>query len=380
MKRKKDNTCAGLEYCCSLNNKCDSRNESLLNLGITPADFLRIKNEAKESFRKCKSKKSKLICLKDLPDKIGITLFEDFLKEIKERLLKDFKNYTKMGEKFDVDRGTIFNYLNARTSFKVKTFLNVCDYLKTKNIEYIPETIKAISSAASKIKNPKLPIKETPEVFNIIGHITSDGSATEGQQPSYINSDDSLIKNFEEKIRIFGDIKISKVTKEKRKEHHKEVKSLHFPKIVSDILSHHYNISFDKEEIPKKLFSMPKEYAREFIKAVFDDECTIITKDKSISIRCTLIDEMFVFGLKRLLLTKTNLKKNQLTLTTYYNKKYKKNFYNLWIVRKGVDIYAKEIGFDGDEKNNKLNSYFKKLNATQKGGKKDGKNGKSNNS
>lgn len=352
-------TCSGLEHCCTMDKPCDSRNECLMKLGITPEEFLKIKKEAIKSFIDIANNKQKLFLLKDLPSNIGIWLYEDFLLEIKNKLLKDFKTYTAIAEKFNINRGTVFNYLNNDNSINIKTFLDFCKYIETQNIEYRTKTIKSISSRASKITRPNLPIKETPEIFNIIGHIISDGSATTGQHPSYINSDKTSILLFLEKLRMFGTIETNTIKRKKVKNFHKQVYNLYFPKVISDILSNLYKIDFNKDEIPQRLYNLPKQYAKEFIKSVFDDESTIIIKNTSCSIRCTMVDEMFVFGLKRLLLTKTSLKKNQLTLTKYYNKKYRKYYYNLWIVRKGVQVYAKEIGFDNLSKKNQLQLFIK---------------------
>ena len=126
-------------------------------------------------------------------------------------------------------------------------------------------------STGKPILNPKLPIKETPELFALITHIICDGSVNRNGIPYYVNTEKSLISNFKKILKnTFGEtyIKI-----EHKPGKNKKAYSLRFPKVIIELLEDFYNFSLYKaKRFPKGIFNLPDKFAIAIIKAFVDDE------------------------------------------------------------------------------------------------------------
>lgn len=60
------------------------------------------------------------------------------------------------------------------------------------------------------VKNPKLPIEESPELFRIIAHMMGDGLANINNVNYFKNNDNGVLKEFASDMRhVFGDIQIN---------------------------------------------------------------------------------------------------------------------------------------------------------------------------
>lgn len=150
------------------------------------------------------------------------------------------------------------------------------------------------------VKNPKLPIKESPALFEIIAHLIADGSVNKNRIPMYINSNKNLIDNFDKLIgNVFGDIDAKLYQREDGCYNYTT------SKIVADLLYHFYpNIDFDSltARFPPHTLQLPKEYPIAIIRAITDDEGSI--RDGSIAIKMKnkiLVDRikemmMYLFG------------------------------------------------------------------------------------
>ncbi len=118
------------------------------------------------------------------------------------------------------------------------------------------------------VHSPKLPIYITPEFESIVVHLFADGYAG-NFTPSYCQYDKQAREMFIQKLKnCFGGFKVSMC----------ERFSVRFPKIITDILTKHYNIkSFHsfKADIPSIMFESSRLHKLALVVAFIQDEGNI---------------------------------------------------------------------------------------------------------
>ncbi len=150
---------------------------------------------------------------------------------------------------------------------KLKTLLKLLN-IELNQIEKYVKTYKSKGKSLL-IKNPNLPIKESPELFRIIAHLIGDGSANENNVSYFKNFNKVVYDEFADDLRkVFGDIELS-LNKD----------NIVFPITVRHVLYKFYNMNFGtfNANVPKKLFQLPPKYAGAFIQGFFDDEGNVDT-------------------------------------------------------------------------------------------------------
>lgn len=129
------------------------------------------------------------------------------------------------------------------------------------------------------IKNPKLPIKESVEIFQIIGHLFGDGSVINKKEriPSYCNTNSKVRKEFIFLLKkTFGDVPCNEMSK---------WSILTFSKAITKILIKFYKInSFETftSSIPMGIKKKNPKLLSGIIKAFIIDEGSI--RDNGIDI------------------------------------------------------------------------------------------------
>ena len=148
----------------------------------------------------------------------------------------------------------------------IRVFKKSHQYISKELKNRLENNIIAIRCRAGKpLTNPKLPIKESPELYRIAGHMLGDGSAAKNKTPYYSNKCKELREKFKIDIKIFGSVETydRKLT----------VPIVCFQKTIIDILSYILTTSFIKRNhIPKRLFSAKNNLKCAFLQALFDDE------------------------------------------------------------------------------------------------------------
>jgi len=204
-------------------------------------------------------------------------------------------------------------------------------------------------NTSSPIINPKLPIKETPEIFALITHIICDGSVNKKGIPYYINSNKNLIDNLDKILKNnFGDINTKL---EFGRGINKNCYEYKFPKIIVELLEYFYKINLYKaDKLPVQLFYLPKKFCISVIRAFVDDEGDI-DLSKRIGIYSTN---------KHLLKTLIRLLKEKLNFKNIGEIKEKeKGYYYFYINSKDIKRYNKEIGSFHSSKKKRLNELIK---------------------
>lgn len=127
------------------------------------------------------------------------------------------------------------------------------------------------------IDYPKLPIKESPDLFQIIGHFFGDGSANKIKMPSYCNTSTQVRNEFKRLLySVFGKVML----KEYSQNH-----TINFPRAISRIIMHSYKINdfgTFASRIPRNIKTKNPYLLKGIIKAFIIDEGSI--RDSGIDI------------------------------------------------------------------------------------------------
>ncbi|MBS3155936.1 ArsR family transcriptional regulator [Candidatus Woesearchaeota archaeon] len=207
------------------------------------------------------------------------------------RILIDDKGYrksifretsAKIAKKLGVSRTWLVHW---RIGKKGKScYIPVSKLKKLHEIYKIPKSktenfITSYRTSCGKcIDNPILPILESPELFQIIGHLYGDGSVTKDKySSSYCNTSNETRANIRHMIHlVFG--------KAELKEYHKS-HIIKIPSAISKIVMYHYKIDTFytfSSKIPEQIIKKEPSLVKGIIKAFIIDEGSI--KDSNIDI------------------------------------------------------------------------------------------------
>lgn len=218
--------------------------------------------------------------LKDFPaDRIRV-LFSDNNEFIDESI-NYFGSLKKLADFLSVSPQVIhfWKKLNLFVPLAhIKKIVNERD-LNWNEVESNVIAYKGLNSSLV-VKNPKLPIIESPELFAIIAHLIGDGSVNRNNIPFYINSNKSLIDNFQNLISsVFGDID-GKIYN--RTSNCYEFRS---SRVIADLIKSFYNIQFYSltAKFPTRIFELSAKYSCAVVRAIVDDEGHI--RDNRVSIK-----------------------------------------------------------------------------------------------
>jgi len=208
------------------------------------------------------------IGLKDFPDNISIKFFKEFL----ETLFKGINlTQKKLAQITGFSENTISQWkLNKGSKNNrfmpisvIKQIVKSSTGLKWKEVE--KNVIAYRSNHDTKIVfNPKLPIKDSKELREVVIHIMADGCAE--SYGAYYNYPAESKKEFIIELKkVFGDIETKTYW-----DH------VNFPMCVAYILSNYFKINFLSKScrVPKKFF-YNKEHLIGIIRAMIIDEGTI---------------------------------------------------------------------------------------------------------
>jgi hypothetical protein len=182
------------------------------------------------------------IHLQNLPeDKIYIKLKEEFRKDLFNKAILEVGSYIKLCKFLNRDVGKFISG-KYRTSLKIINRILTTFFLKNKvNLwKQIENNLEEITCGgifgpgqALSIFNPCFPIKLSPELVNLLGHIVGDGTIfQEGSMYGiieYFNSEKILLENFAKNTTfVFGNAEFKYNPKRKY--------AIRLPKVVGIIL------------------------------------------------------------------------------------------------------------------------------------------------
>ncbi len=205
----------------------------------------------------------------DFPGHIRLHLTESVRKAFFENMYFKFGTQKAYAQFLNVDVSTISSYYSGRSSIPVNLFLKSMSFIDEELKNKIQTGILMYSSILSfPILNPKLPLKESPEIYRILGHLIGDGSASENHTPYYCNNNEFLRDQFKRDLQIFGEVKTNDRT-------FNPTPGVCFPVTLSDILAHIFQVQFtNPDRLPPQVFFTSIENKKLLLQSLYDDECT----------------------------------------------------------------------------------------------------------
>ena len=224
-------------------------------------------------------------------------------------------------------------------------------------IEKLEQNVVAISTRNGfDVKYPKLPIQESPELYNVIGHIIADGSAPKRSTPYYVNSCQCLRNLFKKNLKLLGTSEISEYKIGNKV-------FVNFSKAITDILSHFFDILFTfPNRIPKQIFNSSLECKTAFLQALFDDDGTMTSQ------LVVGIHNLNIMREIKSLIDSVGIKTNNLVIHHYTRKEYihKKDKVTLSIPTKEYKKFRDLIGFSHPQKSKNLEVAIKRKDRRQR--------------
>jgi len=228
-------------------------------------------------------------------EKIRI-LFKNHRKFI-ENTMNFFGSQKALANFLDISPGLLVNWKRHPLYIPLSSVKKIVKKLNLNWFE-LEKTILAYKGVNTSlpIRNPILPIKETPKLFGIITHLICDGCVNKNGVPMYINSNKNLLDNFASLLKkTFGGINIT-ISKLQGKCY-----QYVFQKIIIELITNFYDVRFDsmKAYFPKEIFHLPKNFAYSVIRAIVDDEGCV--RDRGIVI--SMKNKRLIFQIRKIIIS-----------------------------------------------------------------------------
>jgi len=304
------------------------------------------------------------IHLWDFPEEsIFVCLKDDFRKRFFNELTDKIGGQRELARRTDMFWGTMWKMIHGkryrnknkrneavrlRLSFLKKVcsiYSEVFNINETDVMKRVEKNIFSYSAhSGTEVFNPILPIKQSPKIFRIIGHMMADGTWIAGCGPKYINSDSELRKCFIRDLKeVFGNAEIKEVFYKGR------TPIVTFPSAIVYVLNRVYGTKFSGiVGLPRFVDKLTKKEKACFFQAMFDDEGYI--GDSNIQV-CSL-DKELLLGMKALLLKDFNIETSSISHYIDYKRvdgSISRVFY-FNVFSKSIEKFSKYIGFQHSKK------------------------------
>ena len=310
-----------------------------------------------------------MISIWDFPNKVYVLLKHEFRKQVFETTFDVTGGRRNLASILGVGYTAVSEWyygFKKRTKTKITTqrcpvwaYKKIAEILVQNGYENLVLQIeKNISSysghSGAEVKNPVLPIKETPELMNLIAHIIGDGSVSKRAMPYFSNTSKELREEFIKDLKILGDT-------EYKESYRNHVPRVWFPLVVPNILEKAYKIDFVNKKFlnPSFFFSLPDNLICSFLRGIYDDEGYV--HDSNIQI-CS-IDEKLLLLIKRLLKKFGILTSNIFAYQDYYRKDGSLSrvlYFDIY--SEYIPKFNKLVGFTHPEKREFLEYIVKRIN------------------
>ena len=222
-----------------------------------------------------KSDITRVIHIWEFPKDFRVRLDEAITRELVDRATESVGGMEQLARVLKKGVTTVYRY-RAQTSFiSIASLLKLCELAGAAfAIERLEPRVVAYKggTSAKPIRNPHLPLVETPDLFALMGHLAGDGGYS--GTAYYYNTSGSLIVRFLGLLRgVFGDVPVY-IAATKRNESKKKEIGVLFGCTIVRLLRHIYQTDFRTytARVPQRLFELPSEYAGAFLRAFGDDE------------------------------------------------------------------------------------------------------------
>jgi len=208
------------------------------------------------------------ININSFQENLYVELKEDYKRELIKELSKLKLDY--LSKELGVSKTTIITWKKRTEYFPLRKINQALKIIKKSSLKDCEKNIIAYGTklSALHVKNPILPIKDSPELREIVIHIMCDGCYNKNSgYAAYYNFPKETKEEFVKELnKCFGEIdyKIS--------EDH-----VHFPTVIALILKNNFAIDFNSKRcrIPKEFFRGERRELSAIIRAAVIDEGTI---------------------------------------------------------------------------------------------------------
>jgi len=269
----------------------------------------------------------------DFPEKSFTVELNNKFRDYLKNKVKIQSSFYKLGKRINVNYVLIHQAFD-RDKFPLYIILRLLDFLKI-NRNILEKNLLSFSCYNGKIKiaSPRLPVQESVELYELIGHMLGDGyiARKSNYTSNYTNTSKALINRFKFLInKSFGKIQLGGYY-DKRS----DAVTLRVIKPIEIILTNIFPETIERK-MPQVLYKLPSRFASAFIKAFADDESCVTTS----AIVLTSINRLLLLNIKKLLLSKLGFSEDTITKV-----KAKKNLFILSIKGKGLKKFSEAIGF-----------------------------------
>lgn len=229
------------------------------------------------------------INIKDFPDEVYIKLKENYKREVLQCLSKIKLDI--LSKELSISKTTVIQWEKRSEFFPLGKFRIILRILGKEDYKELEQNTLSYGTKKSKlyIKRPLLPIKDSPELREIVLHIMCDGCySKENGYAAYYNVPIETKEEFVKELKTcFGEIDY------KIYEDH-----VHFPTVVALILKEYFNVDFNSKRcrVPKEFFEGERKKLVAILRAAIIDEGTI---DGS-NVRIDSCNKEFLEDLKRI--------------------------------------------------------------------------------
>jgi len=315
----------------------------------------------------------KLIGLEDLPSNFKVYLDAGFRKELISEAVKKTGGFVKLSKEIDFDWSSLcklrrgYRFIGNRKSLYFIKISLLKKLLKITSISFQETEKKVVGIAYSKtLIYAKLPIFSSPELASLVGHALGDGHVS-CERFKYVNQRKELIDEVIQYTKlIFGH--------NGREFFYNGCYGIEFPGIVGRLfgligvpLGRKVSQEF---EIPNWIKNNTREIKSAFLRALFDDEGSIINNENyrfitiSMYKQNNLIDSHLKFlNQIRSLLNDLEITPTKISFKKNWNdtKEFGFRIYN----KKSLINFARNVKFNHEIKNKKLISTINMLNQTK---------------
>lgn len=216
----------------------------------------------------------------EFPEEFWVQLDEGTTRELVDRASENVGGIEPLASVLNVHIATVYRYRTCRTFIPLPLLQKLCELVgEGFTMEQVEPHVMAYKGGRNThpIRNPHLPLMETPDLFALMAHIMGDGGYNATYESSYyVNTHTALIRKFLRLLHAtFGAVPVHFSVR--KRPSCKDGTYVLFGPTVVRFFGYLYQTDFQAStaRVPQRLFDLPREYAAAYLRAFGDDEGNI---------------------------------------------------------------------------------------------------------
>lgn len=281
-------------------------------------------------------------------DRVYILLANDFRQKLFTLAIETMGSQKKLAKELGVSETMVIKWRRGINKcgnrpcvqcvplWALKKILQLVPIERRPTIEEIEKNVMQYQAkGGAPVLDPNLPLVEDERLVRIFFHLAGDGYGGRfgGAKPFYYNTNSAVMDEFVSDLSVFGKVRTWFEEGKFR---------VFFSKVVAHVIKHIYKTNFMSHEVrvPQEFFGLDAQVIAQGIKALADDEGTVLPyRVKICSSNKPLLEDV-----QKLLIEKFPEFSGHVVI----NKGGKS--YNLVIRSGGIELFAKWIGFTHNQK------------------------------